>query len=130
MTTTNDTRKASELTGEGLQAEGLRIARAYLSRRGYVVCDGTAEGFGAVAEEDGTTVLVDVSTALSTGGPDALPQLACDADACREYRRRGLLYLAAHQSVRSLRVDVISIAIVGDTSAKLRHLVGAFCWEE
>jgi hypothetical protein len=29
-----------------------------------------------------------------------------------------------------IRVDVISIAIVGERCARLRHLIGAYSWEE
>ena len=41
-----------------------------------------------------------------------------------------LFYMAEHPEVSSVRFDVIAINIVGERLAKLRHLVGAFAWDE
>ena len=51
-----------------------------------------------------------------------LGQIAC--------RRLAMRYLFAHPECKKARVNVISIAIVGERCARLRHLIGAYSWEE
>lgn len=46
------------------------------------------------------------------------------------YRSRALLYLESHPEVTSIRADVISLTIVAERTARLRHLIGAYQWTE
>ncbi|MDD3176842.1 MAG: YraN family protein [Atopobiaceae bacterium] len=124
----------ADMTPEEVEAEGLTLARLYLVRRGYEVVD---EGFGCadgnlpiVANDDGETVLADVRTSRDLGGGDAVPALAVDGARRSELRRAALLHLAAHPTCNRIRVDVIAISIVGERCARLRHLIGAYSWEE
>ena len=83
-----------------------------------------------VADDGGETVLVGVRTSRDLGGGDAIPALAVDGARQSELRRAALLHLAAHPTLDRIRVDVIAISIVGERCARLRHLVGAYSWEE
>jgi putative endonuclease len=59
-----------------------------------------------------------------------MPELAVDGQKQMRYRRMALFYMAEHPDVSSARFDVIAINIVGERLAKLRHLVGAYAWDE
>ena len=124
----------ADMTPEEVEAEGLKLARLYLARRGYEVADeefGCADGnLPIVADDDGETVLVGVRTSRDLEGEDTIPALAVDGARQSELRRVALLHLAAHPTLDRIRVDVIAISIVGERCARLRHLIGAYSWEE
>lgn len=122
----------ADMTPEEVEAEGLKLARLYLARRGYEVADekNGCDDLPIVADDDGETVLVGVRTSRDLGGGDAIPALAVDGARQSELRRLALLHLAAHPMLDRIRVDVIAISIVGERCARLRHLVGAYSWEE
>ena len=126
----------AEMTAAEVESEGEELARLYLRRRGYVVGDGgfTCEegGVPVVASDDseGEVVLVDVHTHVRLGEESYMPELAVDAEGQESYRRLAMRYLFAHPECRRSRVDVISIAIVGERCARLRHLIGAYSCEE
>ena len=126
----------AEMTPDEVEAEGEKLTRLYLKRRGYIVGD---DGFTCeegsvpvVASDDseGEVVLVDVRTHVRLGEESYMPELAVDAEGQESYRRLAMRYLFAHPECRKARVDVISIAIVGERCARLRHLIGAYSWEE
>ena len=121
----------ADMTPEEVEAEGLKLARLYLARRGYEVADeeNGCDDLPIVADDDGETVLVGVRTSRDLGGGDAIPALAVDGARQSELRRLALLHLAAHPMLDRIRVDVIAISIVGERCARLRHLVGAYSWE-
>ena len=58
-----------------------------------------------------------------------MPELAVGRRKQERYRRLALLYLALHPAVTEVRFDVIALNIVGERTARLRHLIGAFEWE-
>ena len=122
-----------------LGREGEQIAASYLERRGYDVLErnwvckrGEADIIARDRTEDeNSCVLIEVKTRLALGtSSEALPELAVDADKQRRYRSIALAYMYSHPRVVSVRFDVIAINIVGERSAKLRHLVGAYCLDE
>ena len=41
-----------------------------------------------------------------------------------------LCYLVDHPEATSIRFDAIAVNVVGERLAKLRHLVGAFSWDD
>jgi putative endonuclease len=126
----------AEMTPAEVESEGEKLARLYLKRRGYIVGD---DGFTCeegsvpvVASDDseGEVVLVDVRTHVRLGEESYMPELAVDAEGQESYRRLAMRYLFAHPECKKARVDVISIAIVGERCARLRHLIGVYSWEE
>ncbi len=105
-------------------------------RRGYDICEtnwriksGEAD---IIATEDGQeAVLVEVKTRLALGEKDpVMPELAVDADKRARYHKLALAYLGQHPEFSSVRFDVIAIVIIQERMARLRHLVGAFSWDE
>jgi putative endonuclease len=125
----------SELNAYELGRKGERIAQSYLERRGFkIISTNWRTSYGEadiVCQQDGEIVLVEVKTRLCLGkGRDDMPELAVDGQKQQRYRRMALYYMAEHPEVSSARFDVIAINIVGERLAKLRHLVGAYAWDE
>ena len=125
----------SEYSSKEIGDEGESLAASYLERRGYVLVDrnwsSSAGEVDIIAEDDDETVLLEVKTRLALGeDADTMPELAVDAKKQRRSRRLALLYLADHPHVSSVRFDVIAINLVAERTARLRHLIGAFSWDD
>lgn len=126
-------RRPEEMTSREIGCEGERLAAEYLARRGYEVLErnwrcGAGE-VDVVARDGRAHVLVEVKTRLALDEPDQMPELAVGRRKQERYRRLALLYLALHPAVTEVRFDVIALNIVGERTARLRHLIGAFEWE-
>lgn len=128
-------RGATDLSPHELGMRGEELASSYLKSRGLEIVErnfrcrsGEAD---IVAWEDGEYVLVEVKTRLAIGRErESLPELAVDSDKRERYRRIALEYMMLHPEVSFVRFDVIAINVVGERQASLRHLVGAFSWDE
>ncbi len=132
-----DESPASEMTPKQLGAEGEKLAASYLEKRGLEVIDTNWKcTYGEVdiiaySPEEKCHVLVEVKTRYCAVNDDtSIPELAVDSRKQSKYRKLGLIYLAEHEDVRDIRFDVIAITIMDDHVAKLRHLIGAFWWDE
>lgn len=122
---------------EEIGAEGERLAASYLERRQFEIlernwtCAAGEVDIVAKDIQDNTVVLVEVKTRLALGEDSRImPELAVDEEKQNRYRKMALLYLATHMDCYSIRFDVIALNIVGERMAKLRHLLGAFSWDE
>jgi putative endonuclease len=130
---TENEKSIESMTEQEVREECERLAAEFLERCGYDViergwsCD--AGVVDVVAEDGDTRVLVDVCGRRDLGSEE-MPQLTVDREARETIRRRTLLYLASHPEVCSVRADVISLTIVGERTARLRHLIGAYQWTE
>lgn len=125
----------SEYTSHEIGQEGEHLAASYLEKRGYEVLERnwrcSSGEVDIIAREGDTVVLVEVKTRLTLGeSSDVMPELAVDRRKQRRYRKLALLYLACHPDVTSVRFDVIALNIVGERCARLRHLIGAYSWDE
>ena len=47
-----------------------------------------------------------------------------------EIAAKYLMYAALHPALTSIRFDVVAINLVAPSTASLRHLIGAFSWDE
>ena len=125
-----------ELSPHELGHEGERLAASYLSARGYEIIERNwrcREGeVDIIARDDeGTTVLVEVKSRQARGAEAfVMPELAVDEKKQHKLSRLALWYLVENPSLHSVRFDVIAVSITGHTSARIRHLVGAFTWDE
>ncbi len=125
-----------QFTAKELGSEGERLAVSYLENRGYeVMCVNWFTPFGeadiVARDPEGTVTLVEVKTRLALGqDSDLMPELAVDGRKQGKYRAMALYYLAVNNGVDSVRFDVIALNIIGERSAKLRHLTGAFGWDQ
>lgn len=128
------------LTPHELGIEGERMAATYLTRRGWLVLErnwrcrfGEVDIIAKDTETDdatNTAVLVEVKTRLAVGRENQMPELAVDARKQSKYRTLALTYLAEHPEVERVRFDVIAVNVTGEGTAKLRHLIGAYDWNE
>ncbi len=116
--------------------KGEQLAADYLARRGYKIiqrnwrCKGGGEA-DIIARDGETYVMVEVKTRRVTkNDANLMPELAVTAHKQRTYRKMALLYLAYHAHVSVIRFDVIAINLAAERSASLRHLIGAFSWDE
>lgn len=126
----------TEMSPKELGDEGERIAADYLARQGYEILERNWTCYGGEADiianapecfDRKTCVLVEVKTRLALGeSAEELPELAVDVSKQRRYRQIALNYLVLHPEVNSIRFDVIAINVVGESSAKLRHLISAY----
>ncbi len=132
-----DETPASQMNQKQLGREGEKLAASYLEKRGleivdknWTCCYGEVD-IVAYSPEDKCHVLAEVKTRYSPLTDDtSIPELAVDAKKQAKYRKLGLIYLAENEDVRDIRFDVIAITIMDDHVAKLRHLIGAFWWDE
>jgi putative endonuclease len=129
------TKPVDQMTPREIGTEGERLAAEFLERRGYQVLERNwrcaAGEVDIIALDDDCHVLVEVKTRLALGdASEDMPELAVDRRKRARYRKLALLYLASHPKVMSVRFDVIALNIVGDRTARLRHLIGAFEWTE
>lgn len=128
-------RSVRDLTSKELGRRGEAIAAIYLVNRGYEIVERNYScPFGEadiIAKIDDEYVLVEVKTRLSLGGRQwwSLPELAVDEQKQARYRRIALCYSSERPNVERMRFDVVAINVVGEGSARLRHLVGAFPME-
>ena len=76
-------------------------------------------------------VLVEVKTRLALhDSENTMPEIAVGKRKQQRYRKIALMYLALHSEYDAVRFDVIAINIVGESLARLRHLIGAYSWED
>lgn len=127
-----------DLTPRELGMKGEDMAAAYLERNDwFILARNWRCRFGEVdivaqeADDDDTVVLVEVKTRLALGErADEMPELSVDAKKRRRYRNLAHAYIVDHPDVDSIRFDVIALNVVGESQARLRHLRGAFGWDE
>ena len=115
---------------------GEQLAADYLTQRGYKIiqrnwrCKGGGEA-DIIAQDGDVYVMVEVKTRrMLQADANLMPELAVTAQKQRMYRKMALLYLAFHGQVSMIRFDVIAINLVAEHNASLRHLIGAFSWDE
>lgn len=129
-------KSVAQYTTQEVGQEGEHLAQVYLMRRGYDICETNwrikSGEVDIIATEDGQeAVLVEVKTRLALGEKDpVMPELAVDADKRARYHKLALAYIGQHPEFSSVRFDVIAIVIIQERMARLRHLVGAFSWDE
>ncbi len=128
---------ARDMTPKQLGCEGEKLAVSYLEKRGLkVVQTNWTCSFGEVdiiaySPEEKCHVLVEVKTRYCSSNDDtSIPELAVTSKKQLKYRKLGLMYLAENDDVHDIRFDVIAITIMDDHVAKLRHLIGAFWWDD
>lgn len=120
----------AHLTGRKLGAKGEDAACRYLSHKDYLILDRNWRcQFGEVdivAMDGDDLVFVEVKT--RSGYASGFPEEAVTSEKRRRYEGIALAYLAEHPSIRSvsLRFDVMSITMVGNHRAVLRHHQDAF----
>ena len=125
-----------ELSPHELGREGERLAASYLTARGYTIVERNwrcREGEIDIIckDEDDTIVLVEVKSRQARGDERfIMPELSVTQEKQHKLARLALWYLMENTTARSVRFDVIAVSVTGRSSARIRHLVGAFTWDE
>lgn len=130
-------RKAlADMTPAEVGREGEVMAAAFLLSNDFEILDTNWRCGGReadiVALDGDEVVLVEVKTRRrpAQSRRDEIPELAVDWRKQEGYRSLALLYMAFHADVRHIRFDVIAINMVVGGGSRIRHLVGAFTWDE
>ncbi len=115
-------RQITGTLGEQAAATSLESLGYRILHRNYRVRGGELD---IVCEQNGVLVFCEVKTRTST--QFGLPEEAITMAKRRRIRRLALEYLQREgRRARSLRFDVISVALAQGRVAELRHLVNAF----
>lgn len=124
----------SECNNKEIGRYGERLASRYLESAGYEIRETNwRSSFGEVdivIEQDGMAILVEVKTrVVSKDDPNVVPELAVNYRKRNRYQKLALLYLALQTRVDKVRFDVISIKLLSERDARLRHYSRAFEWD-
>ena len=124
-----------KMSSRQIGQKGEEIAAKYLLKRGYKVLQSNWKcqvgEVDIVAEDNNNVVLVEVKTRRIAHKDDSvMPELAVTKAKQEKYRTLALMYAALHPALESIRFDVIAINLVAPCTASLRHLIGAFSWDE
>lgn len=124
-----------KMSSRQIGQKGEEIAAKYLIKRGYKVLQSNWKcqvgEVDIVAEDNNNVVLVEVKTRRIAHKDDSvMPELAVTKAKQEKYRTLALMYAALHPALESIRFDVIAINLVAPSTASLRHLIGAFSWDE
>ena len=122
-------------TSREVGLEGEAIAAAYLVNRGYEIVDRNwrckAGEVDIIARDGADTVLVEVKSRVDKNdGETYAPELNVGPRKQKTYQRLALIYVGLHAEVVNVRFDVIAVTLQRDRKALLRHLIGAYCWDE
>ena len=124
-----------DMTARELGIHGELVAFTYLKDQGLEIVERNwTNPFGEVdivaRDYDGTNILVEVKTRrVPHDHMDRFPEMAVGKRKRDRYRKMGLFYLADTFCLDAIRFDVIAINVSPEHSA-VRHVVGAFAWED
>ncbi len=112
---------------------GIEASKRFLARRGYTVLEANlAHGRDAVdivAKDEDTLVFVSVKTKKNTGNGFPAEHMSCQSREALE--KAAVTYLATHDaSDMAVRFDVISLLILSENKAFIRHHINAFSADE
>ena len=121
-------RKKGELNKE-LGMRGEEAAARFLIRRGYDILDRNWKCYAGeadiVARDEDTLIFVEVKTRKDC--QKGFPAEAVNAEKRTRYEKIALAYLKNYDVVDlTVRFDVISIVVVADDRALIRHHIAAF----
>lgn len=115
---------------------GEDLAEKYLVLKGWEVVarnyrSPAGEADIVAYDDQGALVLVEVKSRYVRGkAAMVMPEIAVDLEKQRRYRNIGLLYIATHPSCDNVRFDVVAVNMADGHRAQIRHLEGAFEWDE
>lgn len=118
-------------------ALGEEEAVRYLEAEGYEVvernwrCPVGEVDIIARGTEETQAILVEVKTRRVSDTKAAVaPELAVGPRKRAKYRTMALIYLSLHPEIYSVRFDVMGIGLVAAGQSKVRHLTGAYGWDD
>lgn len=116
---------------------GEDMATSFLEEAGYEIlarnwrCRGGEIDIIARGDDPTEVIPVEVKTRVVMGrDADLMPELSVDRRKQAKYTYMAQFYLSVHPEFTSVRFDVIAINLAGYRRGKLRHLMGAYSWDE
>lgn len=113
---------------------GEDLAALYLESKGFEILERNwCSPFGEadiIAEDNGMLVLVEVKTRVTQADDgEVAPEIAVNYRKRSRYEKLALLYLAKQTRLDAVRFDVVAVKLVSPHEARLRHLSGAYEWD-
>lgn len=120
-----------------LGAAGEEAAARYLEDEGYEIvernwrCSVGEVDIVARGADPRQAILVEVKTrrVAQVDAPVA-PELAVGPKKRARYRTMALMYLSLNSEVSAVRFDVVGVGMTNSGAAKIRHLKGAYGWDD
>lgn len=124
-------------SGKRLGQLGEDAAARYLQQEGYEViernwrCSVGEVDIVARGDDPRQVVLVEVKARrVPCLDAPVAPELAVGPKKRAKYRTLALMYLSLNAEVNAVRFDVIGVGITAEGTAKVRHLPGAYGWDD
>lgn len=121
------------LNNKELGALGENLACCFLERQDFEILDRNwkcADGeVDIIASKGDETVFVEVKTRLQNKSGELFPEIAVDKQKQSRYIALARSYNTAYPMCENIRFDVITLAILDDSHAQLRHIQSAFEWD-
>lgn len=124
-----------ECTNKQIGNYGEDLAAIFLESCGLLILERNWRcSFGEVdiiAQDDETLVLVEVKTRIACLEDNEIaPEVAVGYRKQAKYRKLALFYLSRHPRFEAVRFDVVAVQLHGENDVIVRHLDGAYEWDD
>lgn len=115
---------------------GEDLAEKYLEGKGWEIIarnyrSPVGEADIVAHDDEGALVMVEVKSRYVRGATAlVMPEIAVDFKKQRRYQNIALFYLSTHSVGDDIRFDVIAVNLLDGHRAQLRHLEGAFVYDD
>ena len=111
------------------KSECLRIVRSFLSHKGFEQLEDDGRNIVVYDPEEREVAIIEVLPQYDLRDA-AVPDLKVADDDMKRFRRAVWAWLAEHDgevpSAQGVRHDVISVGLIGEDQARVRHMVRAW----
>ena len=116
------------MNAEELKPKAIKASERFLESRGYEILETswecTAGGADIIARDDADVVFVEVNAKTNTEA--GFPAEAGTEAKRAKFERTAIAYMAGYEETDvSVRFDIISMVIIGESRAMLRHHINA-----
>lgn len=127
------TKTATIMTADELRETAHDILVRFLEQRGWDVAD--PHGWGesdctAYDAESGEVVLLSLEAEFQAGDDGSVPELSVDEVDIERGKSAVHAYIGEHPDATAVRYDIVSMTLFDGHRGRIRHLVGAYSWEE
>ena len=117
------------MNAEQLKPKAIKASERFLESRGYEILETSWEcsagGADIIARDDAAVVFVEVNA--RTGAEAGFPAEAGTEAKRAKFERTAIAYMAGYEETDvSVRFDIISMVVIGESRAMLRHHINAW----
>ena len=116
------------MNAEQLKPKAIKASERFLESRGYEILETSwgcaAGGADIIARDEAAVVFVEVNA--RTGAEAGFPAEAGTEAKRAKFERTAIAYMAGYEETdASVRFDIISMVVIGESRAMLRHHINA-----